>query len=74
MDLAFLRRLKTRFSRMDARDNGNDNPFTNTLCSLEWISCAMDAARRHKQQESDAQAGESNDDSASSHPGDAAQL
>jgi hypothetical protein len=39
---------------MDARDNGgNNNPFSNPLCSLEWIACAMDAARRHKQDSSD---------------------
>ena len=34
---------------MDARDNGNSNPFANSICSLEWIACAMDAARRHNE-------------------------
>lgn len=36
---------------MDAEDNGNNNPFDNRLRSLEWIACAMNAARRHKEQE-----------------------
>jgi hypothetical protein len=40
---------------MDARDNGGNNPFRNPLCSLEWIACAMDAARRYKQQDVDPQ-------------------
>ncbi len=37
---------------MDARDNGENNPFDNTIYCLEWIACAMDAARRHKEQQS----------------------
>jgi hypothetical protein len=35
---------------MDARDNGNNNPFENSLCCLEWIASAIDAARRHNEQ------------------------
>ena len=38
---------------MDAQDNGSSNPFSNPICSLEWIACAMDAARRHKQLQDD---------------------
>jgi len=34
---------------MDAKDNGSCNPFSDQLCSLEWIACAMDAARRHNE-------------------------
>ncbi len=37
---------------MDARDNGENNPFDNTIYCLEWIACAMEAARRHKEQQS----------------------
>ena len=40
-------------SAMDAQDNGSSNPFSNPICSLEWIACAMDAARRHKQLQDD---------------------
>lgn len=38
---------------MDAKDNGTSNPFTDTLCSLEWIASAMNAARRYKEQAGD---------------------
>jgi hypothetical protein len=38
---------------MDARKNGDENPFDNTLYCLEWIASAMDAARRHKEQHGD---------------------
>ncbi|HEX7079946.1 MAG TPA: hypothetical protein VF329_02895 [Gammaproteobacteria bacterium] len=40
---------------MDAKDNGTCNPFADTLCSLEWIASAMDAARRHNEQKRDPQ-------------------
>lgn len=40
---------------MDAKDDRAPNPFTDTLCSLEWIACAMDAARRYKEQPDDAE-------------------
>ena len=43
---------------MDARDNGNKNPFDNTLYCLEWIASAMEAARRHKEQRSAARQAE----------------
>lgn len=39
---------------MDAKDNGTSNPFADTLCSLEWIACAMEAARRHTERNRDA--------------------
>jgi hypothetical protein len=35
---------------MDARDNGESNPFENPLCCLAWIADAIDAARRHNEQ------------------------
>jgi hypothetical protein len=38
---------------MNARDNGENNPFENTLYCLEWISSALDAARRHNEQKAD---------------------
>ena len=34
---------------MDAKKNGGTNPFADIAYSLAWISCAMDAARRHKE-------------------------
>jgi len=34
---------------MDAKKNGTNNPFADTVHSLEWITSAMDAARRHKE-------------------------
>jgi hypothetical protein len=37
---------------MDARNNGDKNPFDNTLYCLEWIATAMEAARRHNEQRS----------------------
>ena len=37
---------------MDARDNGENNPFENTLCCLEWVAFAMEAARRHNEEKS----------------------
>ena len=53
LDLAFGRRWEQRFLRMDARDDSNVNPFSSTLHSLEWISSAIDAARRHTARESE---------------------
>jgi hypothetical protein len=38
---------------MDARKNGDDNPFDNSLYCLEWIASAIDAARRHNAKRSD---------------------
>jgi hypothetical protein len=35
--------------RMDANEKSNNNPFANGLCSLEWISRAMEAARQHNE-------------------------
>jgi hypothetical protein len=32
---------------MDAKDDGMENPFADTLLSLAWIASAMEAARRH---------------------------
>jgi hypothetical protein len=34
---------------MDAKNNGPDNPFADTVHSLEWITCAMEAAKLHKE-------------------------
>lgn len=39
---------------MDAKKNGTENPFADTVHSLEWITSAMDAARRHKERLQDA--------------------
>ena len=37
---------------MDARDHGErTSDRKNTICSLEWIALAMEAARRHKEAE-----------------------
>lgn len=58
---------------MDARDNGNSNPFANTICSLEWIACAMDAARRHNErQDAQSDGNHGPKDTAARHADDAA--
>jgi hypothetical protein len=36
---------------MDAKDHGERSPAKNSICSLEWIAWAMEAARRHKEAE-----------------------
>ena len=36
---------------MDAKDHGEPSYDKNSICSLEWIAWAIDAARRHKQHE-----------------------
>lgn len=56
---------------MDAKDNGRSNPFTDTVCSLEWIASAMDAARRHTEQKRHAQGPEETAEETMSPCGDA---
>jgi hypothetical protein len=34
---------------MDAKDHGEHSLEKNSICSLEWIALAIDAARRHKE-------------------------
>jgi hypothetical protein len=36
---------------MDAKDHGEHLHYKNSICSLEWIAWAIDAARRHKKDE-----------------------
>lgn len=36
---------------MDAKDHGDQHPEKNSICRLEWIAAAIDAARRHKEDE-----------------------
>jgi hypothetical protein len=36
---------------MDAKDHGEHSHDKNDLCRLEWIAWAIDAARRHKEEE-----------------------
>ena len=36
---------------MDAKDHGEHTFDKNNICRLEWIALAIDAARRHKQEE-----------------------
>jgi hypothetical protein len=36
---------------MDAKDHGEHLHDKNSLCRLEWIAWAIDAARRHKKDE-----------------------
>jgi hypothetical protein len=36
---------------MDAKDHGEQSSDTNGICRLEWIAWAIDAARRHKEDE-----------------------
>jgi len=36
---------------MDAKDHGERSSAKNSICSLEWIAWAMEAARRHKEAE-----------------------
>ena len=36
---------------MDAKDHGEHSHNKTSICSLEWIAWAIDAARRHKNHE-----------------------
>jgi hypothetical protein len=36
---------------MDAKDHTEHDLHKNSICRLEWIAWAMDAARRHKEAE-----------------------
>jgi hypothetical protein len=36
---------------MDAKDHGQPAAGENGICRLEWIAWAIDAARRHKEDE-----------------------
>jgi hypothetical protein len=36
---------------MDGKDHDERAPSENSICSLEWIAWAMEAARRHKEAE-----------------------
>ena len=36
---------------MDAKDHGEHTAESNGICSLEWIAWAIEAARRHKEEE-----------------------
>jgi len=36
---------------MDAKDHGEQADDKNSICRLEWIAAAIDAARRHKEDE-----------------------
>ena len=36
---------------MDAKDHGEQAHDKNNICRLEWIAAAIDAARRHKEDE-----------------------
>ena len=36
---------------MEAKDHGEHSPDKNSICSLEWIALAIEAARRHKEDE-----------------------
>ena len=36
---------------MDAKDHDEHSLDKNSICSLEWIAWAIDAARRHKEDE-----------------------
>jgi hypothetical protein len=36
---------------MDGKDRVEQAPSKNSICSLEWIAWAMEAARRHKEAE-----------------------
>ena len=36
---------------MDAKDHTERELANNSICRLEWIAWAMDAARRHKESE-----------------------
>jgi hypothetical protein len=36
---------------MDGKDRVEQAPNKNSICSLEWIAWAMEAARRHKEAE-----------------------
>lgn len=36
---------------MDAKDHGEQSAEQNGICRLEWIAWAIEAARRHKEDE-----------------------
>jgi hypothetical protein len=36
---------------MDAKDQGEQSATQNSICRLEWIAWAIEAARRHKETE-----------------------
>jgi hypothetical protein len=36
---------------MDAKDHSEQGHEKNSICRLEWIAAAIEAARRHKQDE-----------------------
>jgi hypothetical protein len=36
---------------MEAKDRNESESNTNSICRLEWIAWAIDAARRHKEAE-----------------------
>jgi hypothetical protein len=36
---------------MDAKDHGEQTASKTNICSLEWLAWAIDAARRHKDDE-----------------------
>jgi hypothetical protein len=36
---------------MDAKDHGEQPHDKNSICRLEWIAAAIEAARRHKEDE-----------------------
>jgi hypothetical protein len=36
---------------MEAKDHRETQPSKNSICRLEWIAWAMEAARRHKEAE-----------------------
>ena len=36
---------------MDAKDRCEHSHYKHSICSLEWIAWAIDAARRHKKDE-----------------------
>jgi hypothetical protein len=36
---------------MDAKDHGEQSAEQSRICRLEWIAWAIDAARRHKEDE-----------------------
>lgn len=47
---------------MDAKDHGERSPAKNSICSLEWIAWAMEAARRHKEAEPQGEPGTLDDE------------
>lgn len=43
---------------MDAKDDGLENPFIDTILSVEWVASAMEAARRHTEKQREARQGD----------------